>query len=57
MELKVIIKDDNTVIIASERKAVMAVYNCKTAKQIANAVEKYIEEELNTQNSYFKTED
>lgn len=47
MELKVIIKDDNTVIIASERKSVMAVYNCKTAKQIANAVEKYIEEELN----------
>ena len=48
MELKVIIKDYNTVIISSkDSKGVMAVYNCKTAKQIANAVEKYIEEELN----------
>ena len=47
MELKVIIKDDNTVIISSERKSVMAVYNCKTTEQIAKAVEKYIEEELN----------
>ena len=47
MELKVNIKEDNTVIISSERKGIMAVYNCKTAKQIAEAVEKYIEEELN----------
>lgn len=47
MELKIIIKDDNTVIISSERKSVMAVYNCKTTKQIANAVEEYIEKELN----------
>lgn len=48
MELTVIIKEDNTVIIASkEKKGVMAVYNCKTAKQVGNAVEQYIEEELN----------
>ena len=48
LTLSVTIKENNTVIISSERKGVMAVYNCKTAKQIANAVEKYIEEELNT---------
>ena len=45
LTLTVIIKEDNTVIIASEeKKDVMAVYNCKTARQIANAVEQYIEE-------------
>ena len=47
LTLSVIIKEDDTVIISrKDSKSVMAVYNCKTAKQIANAVEKYIEEEL-----------
>ena len=44
MELRVIIKEDNTVIIASKEKwGVMAVYNCKTTEQVGNAVKEYIE--------------
>ena len=45
LTLSVIIKDDenDTVIISSkEKKGVMAFYNCKTAEDVANAVEWYI---------------
>ena len=45
LTLNVIIKDDknDTVIISSKEKGnVLAVYNCKTAQQVADAVEQYI---------------
>lgn len=47
LTLSVIIKDDenDTVIISSkEKKGVTAFYHCRTAEQVANAVEQYIKD-------------
>lgn len=49
LTLNVIIKNDDndTVIIKSkEKRGVMAVYNCKTAEQVANVVEQYVKENM-----------
>ena len=49
LTLNVIIKDDenDTVIISSKEKGnAMAVYDCKTAQQVADAVEQYITDEI-----------
>ena len=49
LTLNVIIKDDenDTVIISSkEKKGVTVVYNCKTAQQVADAVEEYIKDNI-----------
>ena len=49
LTLNVIIKNDenDTVIISSkEKKGVTVVYNCKTAQQIADAVEEYIKDNI-----------
>lgn len=49
LTLRVVIKDDenDTVIISSEEcRSIMAVYNCKTAEQVANAVESYIKDNM-----------
>lgn len=50
LTLSVIIKDDenDTVIISSkEKRGVMAFYCCKTAEQVADAVEHYIKDNMN----------
>lgn len=49
LTLNVIIKNDenDTVIISSkEKKDVTVVYNCKTAQQVADAVEEYIKNNI-----------
>lgn len=45
LTLSVILNKNNTLIISSkEKRVVTAVYNCKTAEQIANAVRRYIDD-------------